>query len=553
MTTKTTTDPPTFGPSKVRIGGDIVATTALLVLGVVFAFDSTYVVFELDRVQMRPHHLIVAIAVGGSIISLLGAPPHRFSALERTSIFGLTFAAGALATAAFFSPRGAIVHQRTFDLLIVFGVAFAVVVVVRTEEIAKIVGATMAAGVVLALGVALLAYVDASDIGLGDRYRGRVTLLGDERRLTRPFSHANIAAMFMAPAAVAMAGWACLGRGRQGAGAAVVAGLLALSVSLTASRAGVAAVLVGALGLLIVFGIRQSIVVAGALTIGLLAAIPMSPAIRDRLTGSDRFAATVTVPDNFELSGPTTVSAHVRNDSSDLWPAAGSGAVRLTARWRNPDQDKQWLTQTWPLPEALGPGESADVVVQVLVDVPDGTYLVVWDLLLDREAFFLESRGEQSVMLVEVTGSTADLAAGPVVRARVTPGRRSIWGWSLALFAKRPWFGHGPGAMRFVVNEVAATERAVSPSHAHNIALEPLSSWGMVGSVPFLALLGFLVVDIPRRVRRVDAVTVAVGFGLVGVLVHGLLEWPLMFPPLGIGFGMLAGMWMVGRERLVTP
>lgn len=532
----------------------VITTTSLLTLAALGAFDSNYVVVEIAQVDLRPHHVMAVVAGAGAgwsvVVGLAPGPSSIWTSFERRLMAGASVAAALFLLSAATSPLGSIVHQMTFDVLIVYVVFVAVLLTGRHPVSRSALPVALVAGFVLATVTAILAFATATDIGLGSRYRGQITPLGAEIRLTRPFSHANVAAMYFAPgaaAALALAARSCVPRRLWWlAGAAV----LVTVVALTVSRAGVVAVLVGAVAVVIVSPRAWPWILA-TLILGLMVAVPISPALRNRISGSDRLAATVVPPGDFRLDRTTTVSVFVRNDSAEPWPFEGSDAVMLTARWRDEAQQRQWITHVWPLPRVVAAGEGVDVSVQVPVAVPDGRYVVLWDVLVDREAFFLEWRGVQAVTTVEVAGSDSELTGGPVVRVRPRPGRATIWHWSLELLRERPLLGHGPGGLRFVVNDVAMTQRPVQVSHAHSVVLEPLSAWGLIGGVPFIALLGLLAVDIVRRLRTVEPVTAAVGVALVAMLTHGVVEWPLMFPPLASLFALLAGLWVVGRDPMV--
>ena len=218
----------------------------------------------------------------------------------------------------------------------------------------------------------------------------------------------------------------------------------------------------------------------------------------------------------------------------------------LTARWRDGAQEREWLTQVWSLPRTLEPGDTATVPVRIPQPVEDGTYTVIWDLLLDRRAFFLESAGLQEPSIVEVVGSTIEaFEPDDVVRARPNPTRRQIWSWTGELFVERPWFGHGPGALRLVVGEVADTTTVIAPSHAHNLALEPLSAWGLIGAAPTLGLLAALLWSLRWLPRTTDLEGFATGAMLLAMLVHGAVEWALLFPSLGVIFALVAALWVL--------
>jgi len=553
-------------PSRAESATAILGLDALMALGVLIAFDLDLVFVEIDEVEFRPHHVLATVALVATIkvatSAVLSTGGLEWSSSQRLVLRGLFVGEFGLLTAAYFSPFGAIVHQRTLDLSMVFAVAVATIVVARRHRSAILI--SVGVGVCLGAIMAVVEYTTTSGFLIGDQYRGRPTFLGAERRLTRPFSHANVAAMFFGPAAVAAFAVGLVRRGTaegnaQSRGLASktkaiafgVAVVLVAITTLTASRAGVAAVMVGALVLMTVASRGSALWILVGLAAGVAFALPWSPAVRDRLNGSDRFAATVEAPADFALNELTTLSVFVRNDSSDVWPAAGSDRVLVSARWRDLEQNRQWLTQVWPIPSEIGPGESVDISVQVPIDVPDGRYLMVWDLLLDRVAFFLESAGEQALTTVDVANSVATLSSGPVVRPPTQPSRIEIWGWTLELFQRRPAFGHGVAMTRFVVSDVSDSS-TVAPSHGHNIVLEPLASSGLVGSFSLIALLGLLAVDLTRRVRQVDSVGLIAGSALIVMLVHGLVEWPLMFLPLSTLFAMLAGLWTVSREGVPT-
>ena len=521
----------------------VITSAALLVLCVLIAFDGDYVVLNIERARLRPHHALAIIAVVGAVAWVAVESGTRLSQRSGRALRGaVAVAALGFVVAARGSTLGSVIHQRTFDILITFATAFAVIVAARDASSRTVLLRALACGVMLGAVVATLAYANASDVGLGDRYRGAVTLLGQEDRLTRPFSHANIAAMFFAPAAVGFVAAASMTKNRTRVVLAGAGAWLVCLVALTASRAGLLAVGVGVAA--IAFATRQSVtLIVATVSTALVVAFAVSPALQDRVFGSDRFAARIQPPADLVLTETATVTVEVWNDSGETWAASGPDAVIFTARWRNKTQDHEWLTQVWPLPHDVEGGASAAVDVQMPKQVPDGNYVLVWDLLIDREAFFLESAGIQATSQVDVVGSDATIVGGPVVRSSPVPGRRSIWGWSLELFARRPLFGHGPANMRFVINDVVDSDRPVSVSHAHSMVLEPLSAWGVIGGLPFVALLGLLCVDVVRRLRTVRLEGLVVGSAIVAVVTQGLLEWPLMFPPLAAGFAILAGLW----------
>jgi len=134
-------------------------------------------------------------------------------------------------------------------------------------------------GAVAAAIVGLVVHASGTDRFGTDLLLGSISVTRGVTRLTRPFSHANVAAMYLAPATVMLVGaavkpvsWLPAGPGAAGGGrgsaafgvrrgralglaAAGAASLAALSLSLTLSRGGILALLVG-LAVLVIAGVR---------------------------------------------------------------------------------------------------------------------------------------------------------------------------------------------------------------------------------------------------------------------------------------------------------
>ena len=107
----------------------------------------------------------------------------------------------------------------------------------------------------------------------------------------------------------------------------------------------------------------------------------------------DAQSATLTVDDDelrMHRFGSTRVTAHIqRTGAGATWlpvgpiPAVVDGTVRLGARWYDA-AGNEVASQTAELPRAMLPGEEADVPIELVADVPLGTYRVT--LTLRQEA-----------------------------------------------------------------------------------------------------------------------------------------------------------------------
>ncbi len=92
-----------------------------------------------------------------------------------------------------------------------------------------------------------------------------------------------------------------------------------------------------------------------------------------------------------------------------------------------------------------------------------------------------------------VPNQTPSQNSGPVNVDRENPygtltGRPVIWKQGIDAFLTRPWFGHGPFALK---EEIRLSETSGEKlSHFHNVFLQSFVSVGVVGSAFFLLLLG---------------------------------------------------------------
>jgi hypothetical protein len=71
-------------------------------------------------------------------------------------------------------------------------------------------------------------------------------------------------------------------------------------------------------------------------------------------------------------------------------------------------------------------------------------------------------------------------------------------------------------------------------------------SVGILGSLPFFGWLGLLGLDVLKRLRngRINLWQIALIGSLLAYLIHGLLDYFLMFNGTGLLFWILVGMWI---------
>jgi len=99
------------------------------------------------------------------------------------------------------------------------------------------------------------------------------------------------------------------------------------------------------------------------------------------------------------LPGETraNVAVKIRNDSNWTWPSIGTNRVRLSYHWL----DGSGRTVVWDgartaLPSDLTPGAQAGLTATLRAPDAPGSYLLVWDMVEERIAWF-EWRGNPTV------------------------------------------------------------------------------------------------------------------------------------------------------------
>ena len=85
--------------------------------------------------------------------------------------------------------------------------------------------------------------------------------------------------------------------------------------------------------------------------------------------------------------------------------------------------------------------------------------------------------------------------------------------------------------------------------HSNSLYLELLASVGVVGIVPFLAWLAMLLRDIVLAARqRLTLEQVALATAIFAFLLHGVLDYFLLFNGTGLLFWALIGAWFALRK-----
>jgi hypothetical protein len=272
---------------------------------------------------------------------------------------------------------------------------------------------------------------------------------------------------------------------------------------------------------------------------------------------------TIAAPETLSLAADDTVVVPVTltNSGTLTWRRAGTNRFNLGMRWQPAGTGRELAARPrWPLPEDVGPGESLTLQVPVRAPIRGGDYRLLWDVVHENVTWFGAKTQQEAATAVAVRGDAEPRAGGGQLTSETTlplqfdqpiPGRRALWSAAVRLAAERPLVGLGPDNYRLVygraLNAAQGTETAWNDTiHTNNWYLETLVSFGMLGSLPFLAWLGLLALDIVRAGLRpaVSPWRMATGAGLLAFMIHGLLDYFLLFNSTALLFWMLAGLWI---------
>jgi hypothetical protein len=424
--------------------------------------------------------------------------------------------------------------------------------------------------------------------------RNQITVAGEYLRLTGTFDYANQAAMFIeatVPFLLALA-WA-MRRGAEerrsgGAGEMLLlpsAPLLLLflltllylqATILTFSRGSFVTIILVSLLLAVwlVLG-RMGIAETGkkrmalwwfllAVVTAVLAAASLiySSGFRLRLQSGNEeqwYLAHLEAPPVLETAAnrANKVPVTVTNAGKLVWRSEDTPPILLGARWINTETEQEHGQPRWPFVEPVRPGETVEMLVSIKAPAEPGTYTLYWDVVQENVTWFGSKTRSYAETAVTVTPGSDE----PQVIEETTgpgwgynlpiPNRRTLWLLAWQMFQERPLLGIGFDNFRLTYGpRLDATALANTTIHTNNWYLEMLVSLGLVGAVPFLIWLLWLGLDLLRQTWRADITMwqVAIAAGLLAFLIHGFLDFFLLFNATGLLFWLLAGLWASGKR-----
>jgi O-antigen ligase len=107
-----------------------------------------------------------------------------------------------------------------------------------------------------------------------------------------------------------------------------------------------------------------------------------------------------------------------------------------------------------------------------------------------------------------------------------TSGRTLLWLQTLDAISERPWFGYGDGQL----SQVVAFARDGSLAQPHNIGLQIIFAWGLIGTSCVLVLAIPFAIRATRSVRFSGGEWLPSFLGMIVLIVYSGFDGTLFYP-----------------------
>ncbi len=478
--------------------------------------------------------------------------------------------------------------KATLRLITGILLALAVPQIVRRPEDGRIVSSALLTAGLIAAFVGWWE-ISQSEIAWAGLFRSHITRVGSFLRLTGTFDYANQAAMFIEatlPFLLATAWAVNQGKLPRRAKVPLLALLLLFTLFylqasvLTLSRASFATIILVCLLLAGCLTVSQPahsrsrkmalwwLGLAGVTAVFTIGNTLFSSQFRLRLQDGnvdEWYRTQIAVPPTLEIANGATIAVpvSVTNEGALIWHSEGENPVLLGARWINEAGNQAFGELRWPFPGHINPQATVQMNVPVTAPLDSGRYELRWDVVHEHVTWFGNKSGLFATTLVTVrpsSGLAAQIQPEPFVLADraawayagPVPNRTTLWlvGW--AMIRERPLLGIGLDNYRLTYGDWLNLPYYDKTVHTNNFYLEMLVSLGIVGALPFLFWLGSLLADILRTLRQPNVTIwqVATAAGLLTFMVHGFLDFFLLFNATGLLFWLLVGLWISEKKWL---
>lgn len=536
--------------------------------------------FELDTpwLQVGPiaftnvELLLVALLVSvGALTRPLRRPPLIWMVL--LGAFGLS----GLITVAFAQPElRTNALKAALRTLMSMSAGLAVYQAVRSSNASRALVLSILGGVCVAAVLGMVEFMSGDGLVMLQRFRPKPSLAGPFMRLTGPYDYANQTAVAFEAALLLSVGLFINYRSRLlGWLALALATFCQIALVLTFSRAALLTVIAVA-AVLAIASMKRLDLRAYAAALAFVIIVPtivtliFSQTLRLRLTTQSEqiwYRNTIDAPKTAvaQAGEPIDISLAVANLSPRDWSSDGLVPINLGARIIG-DDGGLVLEPRWSLEQPLASNERRSADIVLIAPREAGIYTLHWDFVEEEIAWFEQMSGQSVVTALTVKGVASaeipqpspDANAAAAIFIPPDPSRLTLWKVGLQLWQASPMFGIGLDNFRLSYGPELDFPEWNTTLHSNNWYVETLVSVGIIGAVPFFIWIATLAVGVGRRLlpseshQPTDVLPTAIGLALGCFLVHGLLDYFLLFNAISILFWMLAGLWLaITQEEFV--
>jgi hypothetical protein len=556
----------------------------LLVLSLPFEVDALAV--DLGFIQVTQIELLLMTTISLAFITVVRQRRWQERGWSKLpawwAVMGIVFVLASLLAAVTAPEEQANAIRATMRTFSGLALALTVPQIIRQRRDLLWVAGALLVGGLLAAGLGLAEVLIGRPLVGLMLFRPQPTVAGPFIRLTGPFDHANQAAMFIEATLPLLLAAIWLGwqeRRHWLVGAAVLAGLLYLQAAvLSLSRASFATIFLSCLAVAGLLSwrtagrpLKAARLWAGAANlVGLMVLFNTlySPVLRLRLSSEgdiEWYRVDFQVPEELSLAAgravPITVS--LTNKGALLWSSDLAQPINLGYRWyRAADERRSSIEFRWPFDTEVRPGDT--VTMTVMIQTPDepGAYRLEWDVIQEDVIWFSAKTGHHTYSQVTVLPDD-DEASGLItggtfteedIKIQPIPSRSVLWRLAGERLLERPLTGIGLDNFRLTYGRYLGNDLWNESIHTNNWYIETAVSLGFLGSLPFLLWLLLLGLDLVRNLRsptltagRNGIWLVAVATGIMAFLIHGLLDYFILFNSTGLLFWLLIGLWLFAR------
>lgn len=549
---------------------------ALILLAFSLPFELDQPLMRLGPLALTNVELVLALTMALTVISLI-RQPRSITWPDRYWLWLSLFCVGLIISAALAPAHQLNAFKAALRLMTGILLALTTLQIVQTRRDSYLVVAALLVGGIAAATIGLVETVVNVEFAWLSLFRTKVTKAGAFIRLTGPFDYANQAAMFIEATLLLLVAFVWQAnqqpwpRFRK---RVILSGLILLlfvylqASFLTFSRASFVTLLLVTLFLAILLIYRQSVSTRwqGVWWLGLAVLVLGGTGINTWLNNGFRlrleagteeewYRTRFEMPTQLEIGANETilVPVTVSNEGTLIWRSEDSPSIILGARWVNTATNQEYGQARWPFPEPVLPGETVEMTIRVRAPNKPGNFELRWDVVQETVTWFGHKSGVTATTKVVVLPTTNGLPPAAALPTQPAweyidpiPERRVLWRLAGQLWWERPWLGIGFDNFRLIYGNRLNAKVWNNTVHTNNWYLEMIVSLGLLGSIPFFIWLLWLNLDMLKHARQPDHSMwqIALAAAVFAFMVHGLLDFFLLFNTTGLLFWLLVGLWV---------